>query len=75
MIDNYEIEEIMEILENYENEELAVQYLREFNDKTSYLGRLLMNLDKNLSNDEWKVLCDKAKKDVDAVVQKIRNNR
>lgn len=75
MIDNYEIEEIMDILENYENEELAVQYLREFNEKTSYLGKLLMNLDKSLSNEEWKALCDKAKKDVDAVVQKIRNNR
>lgn len=74
MIDNYEVDEIMDILENYENEELAVQYLREFNEKTSILGRLLMNLDPNLSSEEWKVKCDKAKKEVDLVVQKIRAN-
>jgi len=74
MIDNYEVDEIMDILENYENEELAVQYLREFNEKTSILGRLLMNLDPSLSSEEWKLKCDLAKKEVDLVVQKIRAN-
>lgn len=74
MIDNYEIDEIMDILEHYENEELAVQYLREFNEKTSQLGNLLMNLDPSLTNEEWKQRCDMAKKDVDLVIQKIRNN-
>lgn len=72
MIDNCEIDEIMEILENYEDEELAVLYLREFNEKTAVLGKLLMNLNPDLTTEEWKQSCDKAKKDVDAVIQKIK---
>lgn len=75
MIDNYELDEIMEILENYQDEEMAVVLLKEFNEKTTHLGKLLMNLDPSLSSDEWKVLCDQAKKDVDSVVQKIRANQ
>jgi hypothetical protein len=75
MIDNYELDEIMEILENYQDEEMAVVLLKEFNEKTTRLGKLLMNLDPSLSSDEWKLLCDQAKKDVDAVVKKIRENQ
>lgn len=75
MIDNYELDEIMEILENYQDEEMAVVLLKEFNEKTTHLGKLLMNLDPSLSSDEWKRLCDQAKKDVDAVVKKIRENQ
>lgn len=75
MIDNYELDEIMEILENYQDEEMAVVLLKEFNEKTTHLGKLLMNLDLSLSSDEWKLLCDQAKKDVDAVVKKIRENQ
>lgn len=75
MIDNYELDEIMEILENYQDEEMAVVLLKEFNEKTTRLGKLLMNLDPSLTSDEWKLLCDQAKKDVDAVVKKIRENQ
>lgn len=75
MIDNYELDEIMEILENYQDEEMAVVLLKEFNEKTTRLGKLLMNLDPSLSSDEWKLLCDQAKKDIDAVVKKIRENQ
>ncbi|MCK6595457.1 MAG: hypothetical protein L6Q33_09680 [Bacteriovoracaceae bacterium] len=75
MIDNYELDEIMDILENYQNEELAVVLLKEFNEKTTRLGKLLMNLDPSLTSEEWKLQCDQAKKDIDAVVKKIRDNQ
>ncbi len=75
MIDNYELDEIMEILENYKDEKLAVIYLKEFNEKTATLGKLLMNLDHSLSNEEWKAKCDQAKKDIDQVVAKIKQNQ
>ena len=71
MIDNNEIERILEKLENMEDEELAVILLREFNSASSELGKLLLNLDKQLTHDEWKNLCDKAKEKLDQVVKKI----
>ena len=62
----------MGIFENFDEEEMAVQLLKEFNEKTAQLGRLLMNLDKNLTHDEWKLQCDVAKKEIDTVINKIR---
>jgi hypothetical protein len=72
MIDNTEVEEIMNKLETLEDEALAVSLLREFNDKTKALGQLVMNLDAKLDNEEWKQQCDKAKKEVEEIVAKIR---
>ncbi len=74
MLDTNEIDEIMEILENFEDEELAVRLLKEFNEKTARLGKLLMNLDKSLSHEDWKSQCDLAKKEIDNIVKKIKNN-
>lgn len=71
-IENIEIDEVMEILENLEDEQLAVIKLKEFNDATKVLGELLMNLDKDLGHDEWKVRCDHAKKDVERIVDEIK---
>jgi hypothetical protein len=71
-IENIEIDEVMEILENMEDEQLAVIKLKEFNDATKVLGELLMNLDKELSHDEWKVRCDHAKKEVERIVDEIK---
>lgn len=73
MIDNSEMEEILEKLESLEDEELAARLLKEFNEKKKHWGQLLMNLDPNLDHQEWKDQCDEAKKEVDAVVQKIRS--
>ena len=70
-LDNSEIDQVMEKLEELDDQELAVTLLKEFNDSTKELGQLIMNLDKSLSNDEWKEKCDLAKKKVDAVVEKI----
>jgi len=71
MIDNSEINQILEKLENLEDEVLAIELLQEFNRASSELGRLLLNTDKNLSHEEWKVVCDNAKSKLDEVVKKI----
>ncbi|MDD0851948.1 hypothetical protein HBN50_02520 [Halobacteriovorax sp. GB3] len=72
-VDNSEINEVMLILEELEDEQLAVQLLKELNDKTRALGVVLMNMDSSLSHDEWKKECDKAKKEVDLLVKKIKS--
>lgn len=71
MIDNNEINRILEVLENLEDEALAVELLAEFNRASTELGKLLLNLDKSLSHDEWKSLCDKAQLRLSTIVQKI----
>ncbi len=73
MIDNQEIEMIMEILENHWDEERAVQLLKEFNLHSSNLGKLLLNLDKNLDHNEWKKSCDLEKEKLDQVIQTIKS--
>lgn len=71
MIDNKELERIMDILENLEDEELSVKLLKEFNERTSRLGKLIMNKDSSLSHEEWKKLCEDAKDEVDFIIKKI----
>ncbi len=73
MLDNQDINEILEKLENLEDEELAVELLREFNLASKALGKLLLNLDKSLPHEEWKKQCDDAQKRVDAVVSRIHD--
>ncbi len=73
-LDTSETNEIMEILESLENETLAVELLKEFNDKTAMLGKLLLNLDKSLEHEAWKAKCDEAKIEVEKVVQKIKES-
>jgi hypothetical protein len=73
MLDNQEINAILEKLENMEDEELAVELLREFNACSSKLGKLLLNLDKNLTHDAWKNECDKARLALDTVVKRIND--
>lgn len=73
MIDNAEINILLEKLENHPDEEEAVVLLKEFNAASSDLGKLLLNLDKNLAHEEWKKKCDLARKRLDAVVEKINN--
>ena len=71
MLDNQDINRLLEILENCEDEELAVKLLQEFNGSSKRLGKLLLNLDKTLSHDEWKRQCDVAQKELDEVVKRI----
>ena len=71
MIDNNEIERILEKLENLEDEELAVELLKEFNRSSSELGKLLLNLDNKLTHQEWKNLCDSAQNKLSQIVKKI----
>lgn len=73
LIDNSDMQEVLDKLENLEDEQLATELLREFNDRSKVLGQLIMNLDKELSNEEWKLRCDEAKKSVDEILQKIRD--
>lgn len=73
MLDNQEINELLEILENHDDEELAVELLKEFNRATKHLGKLVLNLDKNLSHDVWKKECDAAQAQLDAVVERIKS--
>jgi ribonuclease PH len=72
MIDNTEVEQVLAKLESLEDEALAVQLLREFNDSTKELGVLLMNKDQSLDHEEWKNLCDEAKDKVEGIVKKIK---
>jgi hypothetical protein len=72
IIDNKEIEEITSILEELEDEELAVGLLREFNEKSRALGLLLMNRDPDLEHDEWKKQCDQALLETKAIIKTIR---
>ena len=73
LLQNKEMQEVLDKLENLEDEQLATELLREFNDRTKVLGQLIMNVDKNLSSDEWKLRCDEAKKSVDEILRKIKD--
>lgn len=73
MLDNQEINTILEILENLNDEELAVELLKEFNSSSKDLGKLMLNLDKNLDHGEWKKLCEAAQARLDNVLARIHN--
>ena len=73
MIDNQEINKLLEILENLDDEELAVELLKEFNSSSKDLGKLLLNLDKELDHNDWKSQCEKAQKRLDTIVIRIHN--
>ncbi|EQC49181.1 hypothetical protein M899_0742 [Bacteriovorax sp. BSW11_IV] len=72
-VENNDLNEIMLILEELDDEKLAVELLKEFNDKTKVHGQLILDMNSNLDNEEWKVKCDKARQDVEAVVQRIKS--
>lgn len=73
MIDNKEINRILEILENCEDEEKAVVYLKKFNKASKELGKLLLNLDKSLNHSQWKIECDRAQKELNNIIEEIEN--
>lgn len=72
-IDNTEVEQVLAKLETLEDETMAVQLLKEFNDSTKNLGVLLMNKEQALDHVEWKKQCDQAKDKVDQIIEKINS--
>ncbi len=70
-LDNKDLERLMNVLEEMEDEDLAVLLLSELNRKTAALGKLIRNLDPSLSTVEWKKKCDQAQAEIDEVVRKI----
>jgi hypothetical protein len=70
-LNNSELQQVLDKLESLEDEELAVELLKEFDSKTKALGQLLMNLDPELAHDEWKSKCAAAKEEVDKILEKI----
>ena len=73
MLDNQEINTILEKLENLEDEELAVELLREFNGSSKKLGKLILNLDKSIPHEEWKAQCDQARLELNNVIKRIND--
>ena len=73
MLDNQEINKLLEILENLDDEELAVELLKEFNSSSKDLGKLLLNLDNGLDHEEWKLQCELAQKKLDIVIKRIHD--
>ena len=71
-VDNWEIEQLTQILEDADDQQLAVELLKELNESTRLHGNLLMNKDPNLDHDEWKNKCDEAQQRVLEVVKKIK---
>lgn len=73
IIKNIEIDELMSILEEMQDEELAVKLLKEFNDASKEHGRLILNLDEKLDSLEWKIQCDQAQLKLDHIIKKIKS--
>ena len=73
MLDNQEINDLLEILENLDDEDLAVKLLGEFNLATKKLGKLVLNLDATLPHDDWKKECKLAQVDLDNIVREIKS--
>lgn len=68
-----DLSQVMAILENMEDEEKAARLLKELNDATSELGKLIMNKNSDLGHDEWKKQCDEAKNKVDRIISSIES--
>lgn len=73
MLDNKDVNAILAKLEDLEDEELAVELLREFNSASKTLGQLILNMDKTITHEEWKSRCDVAQKALDKVVKRIND--
>ena len=73
IIDMSEMNELLSILEEMEDEQLAAKLLKELNDRTKELGGLIMNRDPNIQHGEWKAKSDEAKRVVDDVVKRIKS--
>lgn len=75
MIDNSEHEELLEILEEMEDQALAVQLLKQLNDLSSMLGKKVMDTSEQLDHEQWKIECDNMKSQLDAVIIEIKGHK
>lgn len=73
MFDTRDLDRILNKLESLEDELLAVELLKEFNDKRKILGELILNKDVGLDHEAWKAKCDSAKMEVDEVLKRIED--
>jgi len=69
--DTEKMDKVLNALEEMDDEKLAVQLLKEFNEKSADLKALLLNKDPNLDHNIWKMECDLANRDLDRVIKKI----
>ena len=66
-----EMDKILAALENMEDEQQAVELLREFNEKSAELKNLLLNKDPSLDHNIWKMECDLANREFGRIIKKI----
>ena len=72
---NMEINEVLIILEEMEDEQLAAKLLQEFNNATKVHGQLILNKDPLLLNEDWKKKCDLAQEQVKKIINKIKDQK
>jgi hypothetical protein len=73
ILDTQELDRVLEKLENMEDEALAVKMLKEFNDLTAQLGKLINNRDPNLETEAWKKMCDDAQDKINDFLDRLEN--
>ena len=71
MFDTTEFTTVIEKLERLVDEQLAATLLSRFSQAQSNVSKLLLNNDESLSNEQWKVECDKANEKLKAVLVEI----
>ena len=70
-LDNNELEHLMDILEGLDDQKMATDLLKEFNELSRAHSKLLFNRDPNLDHEEWKKKCDSSKLKLDDLINKI----
>lgn len=73
MFDISELQNVTDILENMDDQELAVELLRDFTQRKSQFDQLVANKDVSLDHDQWKQDCDSAQKELEEIVKRIMN--
>lgn len=73
-VDNTETIQVLEKLETLDDQDLAIKYLKMLNDKTSALGKYIMNRDHSLDHGTWKLRCDELQKEVDNLIFEIMSH-
>jgi len=71
--DTQEWAELMAILEEMDDQTKACALLAELNEKSAAWGKLFMNLTPDLKSADWKAACDKAQKELLAVIAQIKS--
>ena len=72
VIDTSEWNDIIDILENLSDENLAAKWLSDLTRLNRELGDLILQTDSDISDDDWKKKCDDKKAQIEELVQLIR---